>query len=455
MPTKQPALNRPYRFDPVGFCVRIAERWLPDAFVIAILLSIVTFALATIIAGYSPHKTIEAWGDGFWSLLTFTNQIVLALLFGYALAHTRPMIRVMTFVASQARSATAAYLIVGFASLITAVFSWALCLVAGAILARRMAAACAERDIKVHYPLLVAMGFSGMVVWHQGLSSSIGLTIATEGHFLQDVIGIVPTSATIFALWNLFAVVVVVGTLPFVMRFLAPPDSEIRTFPAGEDADEGKSEPGHVSAAHPAEAMERSRLVSALVVAAGGYYLAIHFFLRQKGLDLNTLNLCFLVLGIAFAGTPERYARLVTDAARVCSPFLLQYPFYAGIAGMMASSGLAEMIVEMFVKIATPHSLPFFTFLSGGLLNIFIPSGGGQWAVQGPIAMAAAVEIGADVPKVAMAVAMGDQWTNMIQPFVALPALAVAGLKVRDIMGYCVIALVFTGVVYSAVLLLS
>ncbi|MGF1463492.1 MAG: short-chain fatty acid transporter [Maricaulaceae bacterium] len=443
---------------PADFFVRLAQRWMPDAFVVAIVLTAFTFVLSVGVAGYSPHNSIAAWGDGFWDLLTFTNQVVLTLLFGYALAHTKPMVRALNWAASRAKSAGGAYLLVGFVSCIAAAFSWALCLVAGAIMARRTAAACEARGIAVHYPLLVATGYSGIAVWHQGLSSSIGLAIATSDHFLETAIGVIPISETLFTAWNLAALALIVATLPFVMRALAPGPEAVVEMPAGETHHELEDiEPPVEDDAHkeaPAVKAENSPILAYLLVAAGVYYIITHFIVRGDGLNLNTLNFCFLILGVAFAGTPKRYLALIMDAAKVCSPFLLQYPLYAGIAGMMAQSGLAEMIVNLFVRFSTAETLPLWTFLSGGLLNMFIPSGGGQWAIQGPIATAAALELGADMPKVVMAVAWGDQWTNLVQPLVALPALAVAGLHMRDIMGYTLVALLFTALIFLSVLAL-
>ena len=148
-----------------------------------------------------------------------------------------------------------------------------------------------------------------------------------------------------------------------------------------------------------------------------------------------------------------RFIRIALEGGRVAVPFLLQYPFYAAIAGMMRDSGLAEIVVRFFVSVSTADTLPFFGLLSGGLLNLFIPSGGGQWAVQGPIMMAAAQEIGADLPRVAMSVALGDQWTNLIQPLAIVPVLAIAGLGVRKIMGFTFFALLWSGTVFGVALL--
>ena len=436
--------------------VTFFERWMPDSFVVAIALSVLTFILAIAAAGATPTGAITAWGDGFWNLLTFTSQVMLTLLLGHALAYTPFMQRTLKQIAGTVRSARGAYLTVAFISCGTALFSWALGLVAGAVMARTVGTVARERSIPVHYPLLVACAYSGIVIWHQGLSASIGLAIATPGHFLEESIGIVPTAQTLFTSWNLVTALVILLTLPFVMARLRPADTDCRPLPASVSA-EAQDTSEVINADQkdtPAARLENSRILNFLFVVIGAAFLFVEFATRGKGLNLNLLNFVFLVVGVALTRSPMHYLRLIVDAAKVVGPFLLQYPFYAGIAGMMADTGLARMVVDLFVQISTAQTLPITTFFSGAILNLFIPSGGGQWAVQGPIAMQAAIELGADVPLTAMAVAFGDQWTNLIQPLIAIPVLAIAGLHVRDIMGYCAVALIYTGPIFIISILL-
>jgi short-chain fatty acids transporter len=283
----------------------------------------------------------------------------------------------------------------------------------------------------------------------------VALAISTPGHFLESQIGLIPTSLTLFTPWNLVVAVVVLCSLPFVMARLHPRNAdEVRemegpAFVGGAATPETVADP-----ATPGQRIERSFLLSTLLVLAAGVYLFDHFILRAEGLELNILNFAFLFAGLALAGSAQRYAQILVEGGRVAVPFLLQYPFYAGIAAVMLDSGLVAMIVDFFVSFSSAKTLPLWGFLSGGLLNIFIPSGGGQWAVQGPLMMAAAQQIGADLPRVAMGVAMGDQWTNLIQPLVLVPVLAIANLGVREVMGYTFVALGFTGVIFGAALLL-
>lgn len=435
----------------VPILVRVFIRWMPDAFAVAILLTLLTVLLAVTVAGFPLSSSIEAWGDGFWNLLTFTNQISLTLLFGYAFANTAPVRSALLRIAGLVTSAPMAYALACFITGVLALFSWGLSLVAAGIMARAVGEACHTKGIRVHYPLLVASSFSGFVIWHQGLTSSVGLALATPGNFLEEQIGLIQTSQTVFTVWNAGVALFVLFTLPFVMAGLRPSDDAIVEMNVPpEPSVENDRESGET----PARRMERSPLVSLPIVVMGFFFLGAHFFARGQGLELNILNFAFLIAGLALAGSAVRYAEIIADGGRVVAPFLLQYPFYSGIAGLMADSGLARMVVEFFVSISTPGTLPVFGFLAGGLLNIFIPSGGGQWAVQGPIMMAAAQEVGADLPRVAMGVALGDQWTNLIQPLVLMPILMIASIGAREIMGYTFVALFWTGGVFTAALLL-
>ncbi|HVS65556.1 MAG TPA: TIGR00366 family protein [Thermoanaerobaculia bacterium] len=431
--------------------VRLFVRFMPDALVVAILLWLLTVVLAVTLTGTSPLVAIELWGDSFWNLLTFTNQITLTLLFGYAFANTAPVRSMLMRIAGLARTARAAYVLACVVTGLLALFSWGLSLIAAGIMARALGEACKRRGIRVHYPLLVASAFSGFVIWHQGLSASIGLVIATPGHFLEEQIGLIPTSLTLFTPWNAAVALFVLVTLPILMSSLHPSSGLVEEIELDETT--AAAPASTAPAKTPAQWLERSTWLALTVVVAGGVYLWIHYGERGRGLELNILNFTFLLVGLLLAGSALRYAEIIMDGGRVAAPFLLQYPFYAGIAGLMAASGLAQIVVELFVDLASAETLPLYGLLSGGLLNLFVPSGGGQWAVQGPIMMAAAQELGADLPRVAMSVALGDQWTNLIQPLALLPVLAIARIQVSKIMGYTFIALFWTGAVFAVALL--
>ena len=204
--------------------------------------------------------------------------------------------------------------------------------------------------------------------------------------------------------------------------------------------------------ASPSEKLENARWITLLLALFGAVYV-VRFFANGGELQLDSLNMIFVVLGLAFADSPRHYIKLLGNAAKVAGPFLIQYPLYSGLMGLIADSGLGELIVNGFVAVSNSATLPLWTFFSAAFLNLFIPSAGGQWAVQGPIVVEAAMQLGADIPRVAMAVAVGEVWTNTIQPLFAVPVLAIAGLHLRDIMGFCVIALLTLAPIYLIALI--
>jgi short-chain fatty acids transporter len=431
--------------------VRLFVRWIPDSFVAAILLTLLTFLLGVTLGDVSPLDCVVAWGDNLWHLLAFTNQITLTLLLGFALANTPAIKALLIRCAGVVRSPTSAYVVACWITGICALVSWGLALIASGIATRAIGEHCRQRGISVHYPLLAASSFSGFVVWHQGLSSSIGLSVATPGHFLEAKMHVLEMSHTVFTVWNGALVLAILLSLPYVMSRLHPKNlSAIEPMPASAiDLDEESPFEATREPSMPAERIEDSRLLGATIVLLGGIYLAQHFFVQGRGLSIDVFNLGFLLAGIALAGSPIRYVRIILAGGRVAVPLLLQYPLYAGIAGLMADTGLARIFIEHLIRFADADTLPLFGFLSGGLLNIFVPSGGGQWALQGPIMIAAALEIGADLSQTTMSVVLGDQWTNLIHPLTLTPIVLVTQVPLRKIMPYSMAAVVFTGIVFG------
>lgn len=428
-------------------CVRLVERYLPDPFLFAVLLTFVVFIMGLIWTPSGPLEMIRHWGNGFWGLLDFTMQMVLILVLGHALARAPSVERALKAVAGLTRDPGKALMLTTFVATVASWISWGFGLVVGALFAREVS----KRVPDVDYRLLVAGAYSGFLVWHGGLSGSVPLKLATDDQF-----GVmVPTSDTLFAAFNLVPVIVLAVTLPFLIRWMQPPRPErVTVRPELLQEDASGLSGADDSAETPAERLETSAAIS-LVTAAMGLIFILWFFV-EKGfqLDLNIINFIFLMAGIALHRTPRRYLAAISEAVRKAGGIVLQFPFYAGIMGMMASSGLGEKISELFVSISNKTTFPLFTFLSAGLVNLFVPSGGGQWAVQGPIMLAAGEALGVDPAKTAMAVAWGDAWTNMIQPFWALPLLAISRLKARDIMGYCVVVLLYSGLVIGLSFLL-
>ncbi|WP_104732906.1 short-chain fatty acid transporter [Helicobacter felis] len=438
-------------------CVSLASRWLPDSFVLVAILTFVVFVAVWIFTGQSSLQIVQNWGHGAWKLLAFSMQMALVLVLGQVLAQARAISWGLQKLAQIPKSPFGAIVLVSALSMVASLINWGFGLVVSAIFAKEMA----KKVRGVDYRLLIASAYSGFVVWHGGLSGSIPLTLASGGEALSKstagiLHGSIPASATIFAPFNLMIVGIILCGLPFLLAFIHPKNQDtIEVDPKLlEDAPQVPIEKPSTLAGH----LEQSKFLSALLALLGFSYIVAHF-VQGGGLSLNILNMIFLFAGLLLHKTPIAYIRAANEATKNATGILIQFPFYSGIMGMMVGSAesgasLAGLLSEFFIKIATPHTFALFTFWSAGLLNIFVPSGGGQWAVQAPIMIPAGLELGIKPAVTAMAIAWGDAWTNMIQPFWALPALAIAGLGAKDIMGYCVITLLFTGLVIGVVFLM-
>ncbi len=441
-------------------CVRVINRWLPDPFLFAVILSFVVFVAACLVTQQGPVAMIDAWGNssGFWGLLSFAMQMALVLVLGNAMASAKVCKKGLGYIASFAKGKKSAIIITTVVSALCSWLNWGFGLIAGALLAKEVA----RRVKDVDYRLLIASAYSGFVIWHVGLSGSIPLTISGGTYAIGDVIYQAGTGETIFHPVNLLMVLVVIVGLPFINYAMHPaPEDTVTVDPSVlVDAEEKVYE-----IETPAEKMEHSKILWALVCLMGFSYIVYYFFgvVVASGvggiansLNLNIVNMIFLFVGVLLHGDLRKYVDAIVAATSGAAGILLQFPFYAGIMGMMVATNpdtavsLAGTISSFFVSISNDVTFPLFTFLSAGIVNFFVPSGGGQWAVQGPIVMPAALEMGIETGRAAMAIAWGDQWTNMIQPFWALPALGVAGLSAKDVMGYLVVVLIYVGIVACA-----
>jgi short-chain fatty acids transporter len=392
-------------------------------------------ALAFLLTDTAPGSAISAWGNGLHSLLAFTMQMCLIIITAYVLAHTRLVNALLQALGRMPRNIWQAYTLVVVCAALFSLLCWPLGPIAGGLIAREVALTAHERDIPVNYPLLVSAAFGGFVVWEMGYSSSIGLAVATPGNPLEQTIGrLIPVTETLLSWWNLMTIVTTVAVVVLTViafhykhrgKTLAPPPHK----PAAPRSDAGR--PGLMGR------LENGRGISLLLSLMLFSFLGYWFATRGFDLSLNIVNWSFLALGLMLANSSLHYADLFSDGARVASPVLLQYPLYGGIMGLALESGLAGQFTDFILRIASQDTLPLVGFLSAGLINIFIPSGGAQWAIQGPTFIQAAQTLDVDLSVVTMAIAWGDQWTNLIQPFCAIALLAVTGLKLREIYSYC------------------
>lgn len=430
----------------VDLNVRIMKNYLPSPFVFCIILTAVILTAALTIANQSLLQATGFWSGGLWSLLGFSMQMAMILVTGHVLAKAPYVGKLLDNLAAKVKSPRAAVASVTLVALIGCWLNWGFGLIVGAVFAKALARQVRGAD----YPLLVASAYSGFLIWHGGLSGSIPLALATEGPDLMRLSGgtiqaAIPVTETLFSPLNLTIIFGLIIGLPLLNMMMMPKN------PLVADPEKLKEkEPELPPRDTFAQKLDDSRLIALFLAAFGAIYLYSHFSRSGFNLALNVVIALFLFIGLLAHGSPERYSRAVEDSAKGIAGIVLLFPFYGGIMGLVMGApeggvSLAAMITDAFIAISSERTFPILAFLSAGLVNVFVPSGGGQWAVQGPVMLPAGVALGVEPAVSAMAVAWGDAWTNMVQPFWALPLLGIVGLDARAIMGYCLTALLYSG----------
>ena len=434
---------------------RIFKLFLPSPFTIAVILTLFTFFLALFITEPSTNeshvfKILSFWEKGIWepSLLVFAMQMMLMLVLGHVLALSRPISSLINIATKYCNDTASSAAIITFFTLIVALFNWGLGLIFGAIFSRKVAERSSKKNIKINYPLIGACGYSGLMVWHGGISGSAPIKIAEEGHFLANKMGVISQSETIFSTMNISINMILIIILPIIM-YLFGKFSSAKIINIQEEINQTKKN------IEGAEKLDHSKIIAFLF---GGTILFYCFYIAfilpnipsLKIITPNYINLSLLGLCIVMHMNFSNFLLAVKKAISGTSGILIQFPLYFGIMGIMNHSGMVTIMSNFFVNIADETTFPIFTFISAGVVNIFVPSGGGQWAIQGPIIIDAAKQLGVDIPKSIMSLAYGDQITNMLQPFWALPLLGITGLKAKEILPYTTIlfligVLVFIG----------
>lgn len=436
-----------------SFCVYLFERIMPDPFVFAVILTALVAVLAKVlIPGTSTGAIATAWYDGLFRIFTFGFQMVLIVVTGYALASSPLVHSALERAASLPKSPRAAVSLTVLIGMAASWLNWGFGLVTAALFAREIA-----KRVRVDFGWLVAAAYTGFVISTEGLSGSIVLSQATPGSILNLVEKTtghgLPLRETVFARFTLVPEILLFIALPLLYRSLQPPPERS----AFADPDKLRAEDQARSAPDKRKtlgsALDNAWILN-LFLAAGGL-CALLYLWHGKGfsLELDSVIMTCLVLGLLFHWRPVAYVNAVKNAARVTGPLILQYPLYGGIMGVMTATGLAAVISKWFLAFSTTYSLPFWTYVSSLVITLFIPSGGGHWAVQGPFVLPAAQALHASLAGTTMAVAMGESVANMLQPFFALPLLAIAGIPMRRMMGFMVITFFVSLVIFGCSLL--
>lgn len=436
-----------------AFFVRLFERYTPDPYVLAVVLSILTGVFAALFAPRGSIPTIfTGWYNGLFSILAFAFQVLLILVTGYALSTSAPVRAVLRRLASLGTTPKKAIVLTIVTVYVASFLNWGFGLVVAGLIAREIA-----QRIRIDFGWLVAGAYSGWMIFSSGFSSSIALSLATPGsslNIVQKVTGqVLPLNSMLFTPLNLIPAAGLLIALPILFCAIQPSDSDVQIADLSATEDPTKpEEPG--GPATLARRLEESCVLNLVIVAAG--IIALGCIWRQSGfsLDLNSVIFLFLIAGLLFHWRPIAYIQAVNQAARVTGPLILQYPLYGGIMGILVSTGLADVVAKAFIQFADAHTLPFWNYVASLLISLFVPSAGGHWAVQGPFAVPAAVGLHASQAATAMGVAYGEQVADMIQPFWALPVVAVAGISIRRVMGFTVMSFLLGAALFGAALLI-
>ena len=419
------------------------QRWIPDSWVVCMVLTVVAILLAMTGAGASLNEAVLAWGGGMWSLLELAMQFTIAMVAAHACVSSRPVFRLLDRLASlpNPNRPLQAIVLIGSYSMITAYANWALSVVASALFVPFVAKRNPNADIRV----LIAAAYLGLgTVWHGGLSGSAPLILATPGNpLLNPATGdpvidrLVPVTESLFIPFNLtyLAVLAVVALATVVALH---PRGTPRTLTDEQIDRMMPTLPEPTVADTPVKRIESFPGWVVLAALLIGYPLGHSMIARGFGATwtINAYNAVFLVAAVLLQGRPSNLVRAFSNGARTASGVILQFPFYAGIFGVINNTDLGAWLGQFFVRIATTETYPLVVYFYSGFMNLFVPSAGSKWLIEAPYLLPAAKELGVSATTTVLAYAYGDSTTNLIQPFWAIPLLTVTGLRFGDVLGY-------------------
>ena len=429
------------------------ERWMPSPFLFAILLTYVAAGAAFISEGSAVGEIALSWYGGFWTLLQFAMQMVIILVTANVVAY-HPQVRgVILSLVRIPKNGRQAVVLVGVGSMLAGWISWGLGLIFGGIMAREMGKHAAQKAMAAHYPLLAVAGYMGMsLTWGWGLSSSAGLLQATEGNALMQmgfVDRVIPSTEWVFHRYPLILTALSIIFCSIMLYLLSPPDKNCRPigYYVDEDSGDAQSQGSPPAQEDPADTVkpaiadriDNSRILGGVIALTGVALFLRQFFTQGLGaLDLNNFNFGFLMIGLLLYISPTKYLSEFYDAVQGSAGVILLFPFYAGIIGIMTGTGLVDTMTASLLSIATPENFAVTAWITGGVLNLFVPSAGGEWAIIGGPMMVAGAELGIPHGQTIAAYAVGDAHTNLLNPFWAIPLLAITGLRARDMFGYAI-----------------
>ncbi len=419
------------------------ERYFPDAFVFALCAVIIVF-LGGLALGEKPFKMVQVFGEGFWVLIPFTMQMALIIIGGFVVASSPPIARLIEWLAAVPKTPRGAVGFTALLAMLSSLISWGLSLIFTGLLVREIT----RRIPRVDYRAIGAAAYLGLgAVWALGLSSSAALLQNTKGSIpaaLLPITGVIPLTQTIFLWQSLLTAVILIVLSVAVAYFSCPSPEKAKT---AEDM--GISfEPLEVSAEQPktpADRLTASPILSILIGILMIAYIIVLF--SQKGVmaatDLNAFNFVFLTAGLLLHWRPGSFLKAVAKSVPATAGVLIQFPFYAGIFGMIAKTHINQWLADLFVSLTTHGTYPILVAVYSAILGLFVPSGGGKWVVEAPYVMAAATTLHVHLGWVVQIYNAAEALPNLVNPFWMLPLMGILNVKARDLAGYSILQLLF------------
>lgn len=411
-----------------------ADKVIPDSFVFCIILTLIVFTLGLILTTAGPMELVVHWYDGLWKMIAFAFQMSFMLVSAGAAAKAPSIERLLGWIARLPNSRDSAMVFLLVFGLVSSLINWAFSLIVTPILAMQL-----SRHVKgLHFPLMVAAGYSTMILGQAWCpSASVYALVASEGHFLESAIGVIKQGDSVFNPGNtvIFFILSIVTIL--IGLLTRPPEEEILVFKGNNTAERPREMPGEEDVTF-ADKMNRSKVFMWLFGIAGVAYIIYSFITKGiiDSLDFNFVIFIFLTLNAFLYNSPEKFVTAFQDSIKPATQVMMQFPFYGGVMGIMTGSGLTAILAAALIKIANAGTLPFFAYVSASVVNLFVPSQGGQWIVQGPIIVGAAKALNAEMPVLLNAFVYGDEATNLIQPLYVIPALALVNMKLKEVWGF-------------------
>ncbi|MEN3047844.1 MAG: TIGR00366 family protein [Candidatus Caldarchaeales archaeon] len=437
------------------------ERNIPDAWIIALILVLISYVMSLIWGNVDPFTSALNFGRGFFSagILSFAMHMVWIMWTGYVIAVSPPVTRLLERLGRlpNVDKPWQTILLIALFSMITGWLHWGFSLIGSAMLVVYLA----RNQPKVHYPLMVITAYSGLgFVWHGGFSASAPLLVATPGHLFEKVpaakpMGVITTDRTLFSSWNITMLIVTIVVMSLIAVALHPrPDKVKAVSPERLEALKRWIPPPKPSQPQPFAIKMDWTPIWTVMAAAFAYTWVGWWLVTQRTLTLEVVNFAFMATGALLHWYPRRFLEATRDAIKATWGIILQFPFYGGILGIFQFSALSKVFADWFVAVSTPQTYPLFAYWYAGVINYFVPSGGSEWIIVAPYLLEAANRLGVSYATITIAYAWGDMMTDIIQPFWAIPLMTIAAVEFREIAGYAFVMFLFYIVLVSIGVLL-